>query len=263
MVRRPPSGKRAAAVAAALLAAVLVAGPAAAYVIYLKDGSKIVAQEKYELREGRAYIVLQNGTSTFLDADEIDVARTEEANRANLGSALIIEGGEAVEARPAAPPPPPTLRALVRRDPGPPPRAGGGNGATAASALPRTSSGHVDLAAVPRRPLDRTDLAARVAGLFAEHGIEPVQVNRGSADGRALVEATTSSEAAVFRTLAVTAATLARLRGEDAPIGAFELLMTTPNGERAGQFVVTPELAAELLEGRVDVATFFLAHVQF
>ena len=262
MARRPRSGKRFATLAAAVLAALLAAGPAAAYVIYLQDGSKIVAQQKYELRDGKAYIVLQNGTRTFLDAAEIDVARTEEANRSNLGSALVIEGGEAVEARPAPAPPPPSLRDLVRRDPPPPPRPASANGA-AAAALPRTASGHLDLARLPRRPLADTDLAGRLAALYAEHGIAQVQVAHGSTDGRVLVEAAPSSETAVFRTLAVTAASLARLGAQGTQLEAIELLMRTPSGERAGQFVVTPELAVELLERRVDVATFYLAHVQF
>lgn len=260
---RPAARRRALAVAAALVAALLAAGPAAAYVVYLKDGSKIVAQEKPEVRGGKAYIVLPNGTRTFLDAAEIDVERTNEANRSNLGTALLIEGGEAVEARPAPPPPPPTLRDLVRRAPEPPPRASSREAAGAAVRLPRTASGHVDLAGVPRRPLDDSAAAAAVAALFAEHEIAGVQVTRGSADGRVLVEATTSSEAAVFRALAVAATALARLRQDGGEVEAVELLMTTPGGERAGQFVLTPELAGDLLERRVDVATFFLAHVQF
>lgn len=258
MFPRPRTGQRSVVLAAALLAAVLFAGQAAAYVIYLKDGSKILAQEKYEIRNGQAHIVLQNGTRTFLDAAEIDVARTEEANRSNLGSAVILEGGEAVEARPAPPPPKPTLRDLVRRDPAPPPRS-----AAQAAAAPRTASGHLDLAAMPRRPLPSSELGAEIAALFAEHGVSPVQVTRGSTDDRALIEATTSSEAAVFRSLAVAASALARLRRQGGTLGALELLMTTPNGERAGQFVLTPELAEDLLEGRVDVATFYLAHLQF
>jgi hypothetical protein len=205
--------------------------------------------------------VLPNGTRTFLDAAEIDVARTNEANQSNLGTALLIEDGEAVEARPAPPPPPPTLRDLVRRAPEPPPRAS--REAAGAVRLPRTASGHVDLAGVPRRPLADSAAAAAVAALFAEHEIAGVQVTRGSADGRVLVEATTSSEAAVFRALAVAATALARLRQDGGGVDAVELLMTTPGGERAGQFALTPELAGDLLERRVDVATFFLAHVQF
>ncbi|HEX2165029.1 MAG TPA: hypothetical protein VHM02_13890, partial [Thermoanaerobaculia bacterium] len=81
----PRSTSRRTALVAAVLAAVIAAWPAAAYVIYLRDGSKIIAQEKYVVRDGRAYVTLQNGTRTFLDAGEIDVARTERANRDNLG----------------------------------------------------------------------------------------------------------------------------------------------------------------------------------
>jgi hypothetical protein len=46
-------------------------------------------------------------------------------------------------------------------------------------------------------------------------------------------------------------------------VEALELVMTTPDRERAGQFVVTPETAAQLMTKEVDIATFFLAHVQF
>ncbi|HUO86490.1 MAG TPA: hypothetical protein VM617_03800 [Thermoanaerobaculia bacterium] len=254
--------RRAPFLVATLLAALLVAAPAAAYVIYLTDGSKIIAQGPYQVRDGKAHIVLQNGTRTFLDAAEIDVARTTEANRSNLGSALVIEGGEAVEARPEAPAPKPTLRDLVQRAPAPPQRAPRESGSGSAAAVPRTASGHLDLAALPRRPLATQELATQIVEMFGEHELQPIQVTSGSAGGRVLIEATTSSEAAVFRTLAVAASSLVRLRQQGAELAAVELLLTTPGGERAGQFLLTPELAEELLEGRVDVATFFLAQVQ-
>ena len=54
--------------------------PAHAYTIYLKDGSTLIAKEKYRVEEGKAIITLQNGTQTFIDASEIDVARTERTN---------------------------------------------------------------------------------------------------------------------------------------------------------------------------------------
>jgi hypothetical protein len=46
-------------------------------------------------------------------------------------------------------------------------------------------------------------------------------------------------------------------------VEALELVLTTSDRERAGQFVVTPETAAQLMGKEVDIQTFFLAHVQF
>ena len=64
-----------------LLAAASLLLATAAYTIVLKDGSTLVAKEKYTVQNGRAIITLLNGTQTFVPADRIDVKRTEQANR--------------------------------------------------------------------------------------------------------------------------------------------------------------------------------------
>ena len=46
-------------------------------------------------------------------------------------------------------------------------------------------------------------------------------------------------------------------------MAAFELLFTTPARERAGQFVLTPDMATELVAKKVDVTAFFVRNVQF
>ena len=66
-----------------------LAAPMAAYTIYLRDGARLIAKEKYTLDGDRALIVLQNGTQTFLAASEIDVPRTDAANRNNYGTAMV------------------------------------------------------------------------------------------------------------------------------------------------------------------------------
>ena len=66
---------------AAAIAFALAAGPALAYTVYLKDGSKIVASEKYKVRGEKAIVKLTNGTETMLPLAEIDVARTEKSRR--------------------------------------------------------------------------------------------------------------------------------------------------------------------------------------
>lgn len=259
---------RAAALAA--LAVLLAAAPATAYTIYLKDGSRLNAREQYTVIDGTAYIVLPNGTTTFIDAAEIDVARTAEANERKLGSALVLEGGQIRElteedaqrvARRR------TLADLISDREAAPrelPEARREVAAPAASDLVRTAGGHVDLAALPPRPLSDLALAAEIQAMFVGQGLDMVEVHQGTAPRRPLLRVTTGSEAAVFRAVAVTCAALTRLR-ETRPdqVEALELVMATPDRERAGQFVVTPETAAQLMTKQVDITTFFLAHVQF
>ena len=82
------------------LVLLLVAAPIAAYTIYLKDGSRLIAREKYTLDGERALILLQNGTQTFLAASEIDVPRTDAANRNNYGTAMVLQDGELIDSAP-------------------------------------------------------------------------------------------------------------------------------------------------------------------
>lgn len=258
------------AAALALLALLLAAAPAAAYTVYLKDGSRIVAREEYKVVDGTAYIVMPNGTTTFIDAAEIDVPRTEQANEQKLGSAMVLEGGEvremtAEDARPVERRR--TLADLIAsRDSGGPalPEARRGASAPAAGDLALTAGGYPDLRALPPRPLGDLDLAAQIQQMYIGQGLEMVEVLQGTGASRPRVLVTTGSEASVFRALAVTCAALLRLR-ESRPdaVEAIELVMTTSDQEIGGQFVVTPELAAQLMTKQVDIATFYLAHVQF
>lgn len=254
----------------ALLAVLVAAAPAAAYTIYLKDGSRITAREEYKVIDGTAYIVMPNGTTTFLDAAEIDVPRTEAANQQKLGSALVLEGGKVremtaedaqkVERRR-------TLADLIasRQDGGPVlPEVRRADSAPAEGELSLTPGGYPDLGALPPRPLGDLDLAAQIQQMYVAQGLEMVEVLQGTAPDRPRVMITTGSEASVFRALAVTCAALMRLRDTSpGAVGAIELVMATPDRQAAGQFVITPDIAAQLMSKQVDIATFYLAHVRF
>jgi len=65
---------------------------ASSYTVVLKDGSTIIAKEKYRIEGSRAIITLLNGTQTFVRADQIDIAKTDAANRGSYGSAVVIPG---------------------------------------------------------------------------------------------------------------------------------------------------------------------------
>jgi len=264
-----------------LLAALLVltlASPVLAYTIYLKDGSTIIAQEKYRVEGDRAYIVLQNGTETFLQASEIDVERTEKANRRDVGTALVIEDGEvregsAEDLRRERRQEETTLRDLIQRG-----AAGPSNvpeprredtrevedGEPKEPTLPRTRAGYVDFGALDKEDFADDEAAARLREIFEAREVEAIEVFQGTSPRRPLVVVTTGSESGVRRATLVASLALLQFQEDDpGRMEAVELYVSTPSGGRGGQFVITPEVAQALLGRQLDYPTFFLRYVQF
>jgi hypothetical protein len=248
-----------------LMIAVLTAGPVAAYTIYLKDGSTVQAKSKYRIEGNRAYIVLPNGTQSFIDAREIDVKRTEAANKADYGgNAVILQ--EAAPPTDGTPAPPPQRRlsdVIAKRGselPGPqrePVKA------TPLDSL-KTRSGHPDLTTLPRRAYEPAEIAAEIRQFFLGQGVAEVAVFSGTRPSHPLVQVTASTESGVFKGLAVGANAVLHIRDRfPGKVDAFDLLLVTPTNERAGQFVLTPEMASDLVAKKVQLAAFFIENVQF
>lgn len=252
--------------AAAALSLLLCALPLAAYTVFLKDGSSVVARGKYEIRKGRAIITLPNGTQTFVDASQIDVAKTEAANRGtdygatDLGNTRVVPGDE------TPPPPNKSLGDLIATHR--PSKRELPNARRAQEEAPgktaTTRSGALDLAKLPHVPYARADLTAEVQQFFRSQGVGEVEVFAGSRPDRLLVEVTTGSEGSVFQGLTASANALLQLR-ERFPqtVEAIELLMKTQSREKAGQFVLTPEAATALVSKKIEPPGFFVANVQF
>lgn len=262
--------------------ALILAAPLAAYTIYLKDGSQVVAKEKYRVQNGKAYIVLPNGTESFLDASEIDVPRTEKANRSNYGTAYVLGNeGKAREGSPtpdsAAQQSSPTLSDLIARGQAGTRRPEGEDARAPRPVAPaetpveeppdstdRTTAGFLDLERLPRKPLANQAITTELQRYFRSQGLDEAGVFQGTTPKRPFVEVPTNSEASVFRALVVSAAGLLHLQDAYAGrVDAIELLMTTSSKQRAGQFVITRDRALELMTKKIDVPTFFLHYVQF
>jgi hypothetical protein len=256
-----------------LLAAVLllsIAGPAAAYTIFLKDGSTLDAREKYRVVGDTAHIVLPNGARTTLPMADIDVARTQRGNASDFGDARVMEG-PAAGPTPTPPPQGPTLSdvAAMRRGapvvpiPQPQPQAQP-QAPQRVVATERTGTGDIDLMRLPRTPLVRVQVGTRLGELLRARGVERVGFYEGTAPGRVLIDLRTNSEGAVFQALSATAEALVALEETDpGAVSELELLMTTERRQRAGQFLLTPERARELTGKQLDVAAFFVKYVQF
>jgi hypothetical protein len=255
-----------------LMLALAVALPAAAYVVVLKDGSQIMAEKEYRVENGKAIIELPNGTVTFIEASEIDQEATEKANAEGYGQALVIERGKVRERTEADSQPTDAqkrksladlveqggserLRLEPRRREEPD---------VSAAPLEKTPAGFVDLQSVPRRPFRDVELASEMQRFFRGQGIDNVELYQGTEPSRPFAEITTNSEASVFRSLEIAAESLLATR-ESYPerLTALELLLATPDRERAGQFVLTPELARDLVSEGTEIAEFFVENVQF
>ncbi len=238
----------------------LFAAPMAAYTIYLKDGSRLIAREEYTLDGDRALIILQNGTQTFLAASEIDVPRTEAANRNNYGTAMVLQDGQLVDSAP------PTessrqesLTDLAGRNQAEPRQ----QAMRPVPARP-TSGDYMDLMSSQRQPFRNLDLAAEIQRVFMAQGVAGMQLAQGTAADRVLLEITTDSEASVFRALEVAADALLHVRTRtSAPVAAFEIVLVTSSRGRGGQFLLTPSMASQLADGVLELPAFYVQNVQY
>jgi hypothetical protein len=252
---------------AIIVLALTSAAPLAAYTVWLKDGSSLAARGKYEVRNGKAIITLTNGTQTFIDAAKIDVPKTEASNRGadygitDLGNTRVLPGDET---------PPPQQKSITdliathspssRRLPSA--RRERDNGVPGQPS--RSKAGYLDLESLPRTPFARTEVTAELLQFFRSQNIDEVQVYAGSQADHLLVEIATASEGSVFQSVTASANALLRLRDRfPQQVSALELLLKAPAHEKAGQFVLTPEHAADLVAKKVDVPAYFIANVQF
>lgn len=245
-----------------------LAAPLSAYTIYLKDGSTLIAKEKHRVEDGKALIVLQNGTQTFIDASEIDIERTERVNRGNYGTAFFIdEEGKVVEA-PITPTERQTLTDVAGRTDSMAtnrtPATRPATGSTEPTDHIKTKAGFVDLAIAPRTPYRNLDIAVEISRFLRTLGLTEFKVYQGTQPQRLFLEITTNSEATVFRALEAAADTLVHLHNRfPEEVEELELLFSTSNRDRAGQFLLDYELAAQLGDKNTDTSTFFIANVQF
>lgn len=250
------------------LAAMLLTAPLLAYTVVLKDGSTILARQKYQVEGKRAIITLQNGTRTFLALSEIDIDRTERLNENNYGSAVVLEdNGEVTQERIAPEPPKKTItdvasasRSTLTR---PPMRRNHARSTKQSDSL-RTVTGNLDLSKLPTSDFGDPEIAQLIRSHFASRNITNVQILKGSRAGRLLLSIQTDSEGEVFRSLALAATALELIQQRHgANVSAIELLMTTSDGGQAGQFLLTPENIRPLLDGNVEVPEFYVENVQF
>jgi hypothetical protein len=247
----------------------LVGTPVWGYIVFLKDGAQIITREKYRRDADKVFLVLQNGTETFIDASEVDFAKTDELNKTGLGQARILDQPSTVvveeEEDPATRQE--TLRQLAGRTSLTLPEVGRRD-PEEGEEFPLTSAGFVDLWRFGRAVHPDSELVAELKRSLDSLGAESFEVFQGTAPDRVLVEMAASSERSVLEGLRHAAAALIQSQPRfPKKLDALELVMSAASGagdkQRAGQFVLTRELADELISGAVEPTVFFYRHVQF
>lgn len=264
---------------AVFLLAFLVALPALAYKIYLKDGSFVVAKDKYKIVGDKALLTLGNGTQVSYDAAQIDVERTENSNQTDYGSAVILNDGKAEPLAKQLQPEPKkaTLSDLIKQR-----KAGirrpevsqrSGNAATAPRTGPTgtgprnpgvTATGASDFGSLQQKAHSNGEIVSEIQQYFRSQGVAEMAVFTGTTGTRPLVRVNTSSEAAVFRALTVASNALLEIRARHGQaLAGFDLLLLGEGGGRAGQFSLDPGMASELAEKKIEAASFYVKYVDF
>lgn len=256
-----------------LLLGLLLAGPASAYIVILKNGSQITTQKKYEVQGDKVLLTLSNGTKASYRASDVDFAKTDEVNRyGTLNNSQIIDVKEEPKPVTVRPDDEKSFGDLISNRNLALPEAGrrpAASPAAAATAKPSsggtsTAAGFVNMPALPRKPLADGELSGEIMTYLRGQGVDEIRIYQGSRSRRALVEIVASSEASVFKVMKDAANCLLQIE-QRAPkkLEALELYLTADGKLPAGQFTLTPDLANQLASGRVEPSTFFVRYVEF
>lgn len=237
----------------ALTALILSVGVAhAVYVVYLKNGKRVVAREKYQVKGKLAIITLKNGSVVSVPLEQVNVEKTERINSLGLGDAELLALGEEGPP-PPTPTPTPAMTTIgkLRGDLAKP---------TGEAAKPTPTPG-ITLSDRPYR--DKGVDRAFQEGLERYH-LYLYRTSQGTRPEYFYVEVQVN-EKEVPKALEAVCMTY-HLLVQSAPDRAperVELRLLSEAGREAGLFRIAPEQAAELAGGKITPDEFFLRYVLF
>ena len=249
----------------ALAGALLAALPAPAYIIILKDGTRLEAAGK-PVVSGRNYLFHDKlGAQKMIAVAEVDPAKTEAANKENYRDAYILGDPEpmkqeAASSRAKAPSLSEYIRQNRKAEIAPPPLATPAISSEPSTA-PRAAVRPIDSApAAPVQSVLDPVVQESFLRAYQSAAVRGVRITQ-AAPGTIRVQAVTDSETIVFGALVGTARGLKEARTAGRLLDKVELYMSNSAGENAGRFVLTPEDAEGLLNGTTPPAKFFVANV--
>lgn len=253
----------------ALACGALLAAPASAYIVILKNGSQITTAKKYELQGDKVLLTLANGTTASYRASEVDFAKTDEVNRfGTLNNSTLLDVKEEKKTAAAKPDEEQAFGNLISKRnlalPAQSSKPPSQRPEEPAKANGLTKAGFVNLTALPRRPFADAELSAEIMSYLRGQGVDEVRIYQGSKAKRALVEVVAASEASVFKVMKDAANCVLQLDQRfPKKLESLELYLTTDGKLPAGQFTLTAELANQLASGRIEPSTFYVRFVEF
>jgi len=244
----------------ALAGALLAALPAPAYLLIMKDGTRIETAEK-PVVQGRNYVFQDKlGARKMVAISEVDPARTEAANKENYRDAYILGQPEPMKRESATAAKAPSLSEYIRQSKKSDIEAPTPSAAVlpAEPAAPRESEGRAEPG--PGNVLDPI-VQESFLRAYQSAAVRGTRITQGGG-GTIRVQAITDTEAVVLGALVATARGLKEARTAGRLVEKVELFMATSAGATAGRFSFTPEDADALLNGTIPPAKFFVANVQ-
>ena len=247
------------AAAAALL--FLPAARALAYVIILKDGTRIVAREKPNT-QGKSWVfVVPSGNRQSIPVTEVDMEKTEKVNASGTGDAYELDQG-ATTLQQTDPSRKPSISEFIQTTKktgiGETPEPTPGKGATQPGSRPGGIQEPSTAAVVEGVDPAVSDAFVRAFAGASLRGARLAPMPKG-----VRVQAITDNEQQVFASLGAVARGLKEARALGKPLDKAEVVLGTAAGENAGRFVMNADDADALLNGRISAARYFVANVAF
>jgi hypothetical protein len=223
----------------------------------LRNGSRLVAREKYKIKGANALITQENGTLIAIPLSQIDIPATDKHNAAQLGGATSLDWVDG-EAPPPTPTATPSLNTLVPR-----------LKANAVTLGPEAAQATPTPGILFRGAKFRD---ARVDQVF-QQGLENYHLylwrtSQGTVPGNLFIEVRVNGETEVMKALEAICTTYTFVSQELAKTGEadraperVEVQLLNESGKEAGVFRVSAAEAGELASGKVTSKKFFIDHV--
>lgn len=219
---------------------------ASAYVVVLKDGSKVFGKSKYEVKRDFAVFTLENGNVAQIPMAQVDVPATEKYNKEVAGNVLVLDTPDAkvLETPKRTSTDRQNLSRYIEQH----------------EAQPRAPHSGSKAAAAPRAAVPEISdpLIIREAIRILEGaGVTQYRLQTGPK-----VVLIADQEDAVFKGISA-AARLAQDLTTMGKASALDVEVVSSSGSDGGRFRMTADNTKELTEGQITASEYFVKNVIF
>jgi hypothetical protein len=225
----------------------LAARPASAYVLVLKDGSKIFGKAKYEVKHDFAVFTLENGNVAQIPMAKVDVAGTDRYNKENAGNVLVLDtpNSKVLETPKTTSTDRQNLSRYIQQH----------------EAQPKAPRAEAPKSALPKKPavaeISDPLIIREAIRILEGAGVTQYKLQIGPK-----VILIADQDDAVFRGISAAA----RLAQDLTSIGkapALEVEIISSNGSEGGRFKMSADSVKDLTEGQITASEYFVKNVIF